>query len=105
MIIGIVLSCKNKIGWDSFIFDKLFLWLIYIFDSFVARNFSTGWTSFKELSEFAFFVIRANMCKIAYNETSSKRRTESKHLNVSRLVLQLSLSNPLKPGVKKRMEM
>ena len=32
-------------------------------------------------------------------------RTKSQNLDVSRLVLQLSLSNPLKPGVKSRMKM
>ena len=33
------------------------------------------------------------------------KRTKSHNLNVSCLVLQLSLHNPLKPGVKSRMEM
>ena len=33
------------------------------------------------------------------------RRTISHHLNDSRLVLQLSLPNPLKPGVKSIMKM
>ena len=31
------------------------------------------------------------------------RGTQSQNINVSRLVLQLSLPNPLKPGVKLRM--
>ena len=33
------------------------------------------------------------------------RRTKSQHLNDSHLVLQLSLSNPLKPSVKSIMQM
>ena len=37
--------------------------------------------------------------------SSSLRRTKSKIWNVFRLVLQLSLPNPLKPGVKSRMKM
>ena len=37
--------------------------------------------------------------------TSNIGRIKSQHLNVSRLVLQLSLSNPLKPRVKSRMKM
>ena len=35
-----------------------------------------------------------------YRNVSNIRRTKSQHLNVSRLVLQLSLPNRLKPGVE-----
>ena len=45
-------------------------------------------------------VSNTNYCKI-YNIS----RTKSPNLNVSRLVLQLSLPNPMKPGVKSRMKM
>ena len=40
-----------------------------------------------------------------YRQTSNISRTKSQNLNVSRLVLQLSLPNPLKPGIKSRMKM
>ena len=40
-----------------------------------------------------------------YRKVSNIRRTKSSKLNVSRLVLQLSLPNPMKPGVKSRMKM
>ena len=40
-----------------------------------------------------------------YRQFSNIRRTQSPNINVSRLVLQLSLPNPLKPGVKLRMKM
>ena len=40
-----------------------------------------------------------------YCQTSSIKCTKYKNLNVSRLVLQLSLLNPLKSGVKSRMKM
>ena len=40
-----------------------------------------------------------------YPQTSSIRHTKSQNLNVSHLILQLSLPNPLKPGVKSRMKM
>ena len=43
--------------------------------------------------------------KYKYRKTSSKSRTKSPHLNVSCLLLQSSLPNPLKPGVKLRMKM
>ena len=39
-----------------------------------------------------------------YHETSNISRTKSQSVNVFRLVLQLSLPNPLKPCVKSRME-
>ena len=42
---------------------------------------------------------------ITYHKISNMRCTESQNLNVSRLVLQLSLHNLLKPGVKSRMKM
>ena len=40
-----------------------------------------------------------------HHKISNIRRTKSPNLNVSRLVLQLSLPNPMKPGVKSRMKM
>ena len=40
-----------------------------------------------------------------YCQTSSISQTENQHLNVTCLVLQLSLPNPLKPGVKSGMKM
>ena len=40
-----------------------------------------------------------------YLQISKIRCTESQNLNVSRLVLQLSLPNLLKPGVKLRIKM
>ena len=43
--------------------------------------------------------------KYDYRKTSSINRTKFQNLNVSNLVLQLSLLNPLKPGVKLRMNM
>ena len=42
---------------------------------------------------------------ILYRQISNIRRTNSQTLNVSRLVLQLSLPNPLKSGIKSRMKM
>ena len=40
-----------------------------------------------------------------YRKTSSTSRTKSQNLNVSCLIMQLSLLNQLKPGVKSRMKM
>ena len=40
-----------------------------------------------------------------YREISNIRRTKSPNLFVPRLVLQLSLLNPMKPGVRSRMKM
>ena len=44
-------------------------------------------------------------CIYEYRQISNIRRTKSQNLNVSRLVLQLSLRSILKPGVKSRMKM
>ena len=41
----------------------------------------------------------------AYRKISNISRTKSINLDVSRLVLQLSLPNPMKPGAKSRMKM
>ena len=49
-----------------------------------------------------------NTTMIKYRKTINTRRTKSQNIsniNDSRLVLQLALSNPLKPGVKSRMKM
>ena len=40
-----------------------------------------------------------------HRQFSFIRRTQSQNINVSRLVLLLSLPNPLKPGVRMRMKM
>ena len=40
-----------------------------------------------------------------YRQFSNKGRTQSRNRNVYRLILQLSLPNPTKPGVKSRMKM
>ena len=40
-----------------------------------------------------------------YRQVSNIRHTESQNLSISLLVLQLSLPNPLKPGVRARIKM
>ena len=40
-----------------------------------------------------------------YRQFSNISRTQSPNINVYRLILQLSLPNPTKPGVKSRMKM
>ena len=44
-------------------------------------------------------------CGNMYRQVSNIRRTKSQHLKDSRIVLRLSLPNPLKPDVKSRMKM
>ena len=46
-----------------------------------------------------------NIFECKYRKISNIKRTKSPNLDVSRLVLQLSLPNPMKPGVKSRMKM
>ena len=45
------------------------------------------------------------MYEAKYRQTSNIRHTKYQILNVPRLVLQLPLANPLKPGVKSKMKM
>ena len=51
------------------------------------------------------------MCRVPsghypnYRQFSNIRRSQSQNINVSRLVFLLSFNNPLKPGVKLRMQM
>ena len=52
-------------------------------------------TTFAELSTWAFEV---------HHQFSNIRGTQSPYINISRLVLRLSLPNPLKPGIKLRIE-
>ena len=40
-----------------------------------------------------------------YHKTSNVRRTQSESLTIPRLVLQLSMPNPLKPNIKSRKTM
>ena len=56
------------------------------------------------LSTIWSFYIDHSASKI-YHQTFSKRHTKSQNLNVSHLVLQLPLPNPLQPGVRLRMKM
>ena len=45
------------------------------------------------------------MIRQNYRKISNIRNTKFKNLNDARFILQLSLSDPLKPGVKLRMKM
>ena len=53
---------------------------------------------------FLFYLLIWNRVYI-YRQTSTKRRAKSQNSNVYRLVLQLSMLNPLKQGVKLRVKM
>ena len=48
---------------------------------------------------------KGNHLCLSYRKISNISRTKSPNLNVSRLVLQLSVPNPMKPDVKSRMKM
>ena len=54
------------------------------------------WPVTRKMSPFDDIIMEISS---TYHLTSSVRHTKSQRLNVSRLVLQLSLPNPLKPGV------
>ena len=50
-------------------------------------------------------IAMAFQVNLGYREISNIRHTESENLSDCRLVLQLPLANPLKPGVKLRTKM
>ena len=52
---------------------------------------------------FMYFILNLNFDM--YRKVSNIRRTKCHNLNDSRLILQLSVSNPLKPSVKSIMKM
>ena len=56
-------------------------------------------------SSLVFIVAKPPISDSTYRKISNIRRTKSPKLNASRLVLQLYLPNPTKPGVKSRMKM
>ena len=60
---------------------------------------------YKRASEIIRCYLGHHAHRFMYRHTSNISRTKSLKLNVSRLVLQLSLPNPLKPGVKLRTKM
>ena len=53
----------------------------------------------------ANFRINKSKLDLMYRQTSNISRTKTQNLIVPCLVLQLSLSNPMKPGLKSRMKM
>ena len=57
------------------------------------------------LKERRFITLTTLNRNATYRQFSNIRRTQSQNINVSRLVLTLSLLNPLKPGVKLRAKM
>ena len=60
-----------------------------------------GWSHFCHL----FHSVSLHRKCLDYHRISNIRRTKSQNLNVSPLVLQLSLSNPFKPGVKRTIKL
>ena len=56
-------------------------------------------------TEVADGLVTQGAMALTYHKTSSISRTKYQNLDVSFLVLQLSLLNPLKPGVKSKMKM
>ena len=57
------------------------------------------------LGKYVWTIMCACMCERMHRQISYIRRAKSEKLNVFRIMLQLSLSNPSKPGVKLRMKM
>ena len=66
-----------------------------------ACRFTGMWRILHTHSFRSFVPLQITQCR----QTADICRTKSQNLNVSRLVLRLTLPNPLNPGVKSRMKM
>ena len=73
----------------------------YVMWVYVTRIHSDVGQGFKDLKDSK----QDSTQHFIYRQIFDIRRTKSQDLNVSRLVLRLSLPNPLKPRVKSRMKM
>ena len=72
----------------------------------ISNEFRLGVINLNDLKKFSMVICHySSRSRIYYRKTSSINRTKSQNLNVYNLVFQLSLLNPLKPGVKSRMKM
>ena len=84
----------------------LSLWLKAVFDaSSITPYMSTALNAKGPFYLHVFTLIPARLSNYTYRKTSSISRTKYQNLNVSCFLLQWSLPNPLKPGVKLRMKM
>ena len=78
--------------------------------SFIGYVIKTNWP-FSAQSDLHIFCFNVRMLtempfsNMDYPQVSNIRRTKSQHLKDSRIVMWLSLANPLKPDVKSRMKM
>ena len=94
-------------------FAKWLSWLVMVVMLFLSDNLilfeyssASGMTSRAVYPiEFAHGFVVLCYAVAIYRQTSNIRRIEFQSLDVPRLVLQLSLPNPLKPGSKSRMKM
>ena len=105
-----VISVCIFVGWFCFYFPQIFP--KFIRTALIHKKSQViqvmAWRRIDDKALFEPMVIQftyAYMFHRAYRKISNISRTKSPDLNVSRLVLQLSLPNPMKPGVKSRMKM
>ena len=77
----------------------------YLRQGYVIASHSILWDAFTYPCLRYLLLATKSICLCMYCQTSNIRCSKSKNLNVSCLILQLSLPNPLKPGVKSRMKM
>ena len=84
-------------------FNKQVLCMNRYFAKVCSRYFKWKYTNIE--AESGFVLHRVSTITLTYRITSNIRRTESQNLNDSRVVLQLALPNPLKPGIKSIMKM
>ena len=75
---------------------------------FLCHDITILWRYYSDTSTWCSSDMHTHILResnLRYPKTSNIRCTKSQILNVSCVILQLSLPNPLKPGVKSRMKM
>ena len=94
MMVGLLMHIYIYVTWPQCVKRKLSSWLTVWFQWVWLPRVDSPYNSY-----------RSTIQGKTYHKISNIRCTKSQNWNASRLVLQLSLSNPLKPGVKWRMKM
>ena len=93
---------RKMLPFDDVIMRRI--WVVLCFVVVRHHTVMTLWRHTMETHSASPHLCKGN-CLNKYHKTSSISRTKSQNLNVSCLLLQWSLPNPLKPGVKLRMKM
>ena len=107
LIFEVLWTLRKKLQWNFnqntnfFIHENALENVVYEMAAIFSKM---RWVNFL-IAMISHIILPVRLSDIIYGQTSNIRCTKSQNLNVSCLVSQLSLLNPLKPGIKSRMKM